>query len=202
VISEFLFNVFGALALLSSLPVVFGRQPVHAALFLVFVFLNAAAMFVLLGAEFIAMMFMVVYVGAVAVLFLFVLMMLDINVSQIKRNVQAEMPLILCLGAAFAAELGLLATGKVMSTVSEKSPQTEPSVISIYDIGHVLYTDYAPYFQMSGAVLLVAMIGAIVLTLRHREGVKRQDTTEQVLRGTDGVTLVNPLSGAGLGGRQ
>jgi NADH-quinone oxidoreductase subunit J len=153
-------------------------------LFLILAFFNAAALFVLLGAEFLAMVLVVVYVGAVAVLFLFVVMMLDIDFTELRQGFLNYMPIGLLVGAVLLAELVILGSAWVISpaaTATAAHP-TPADVTNTEALGRILYTNYVHVFQGAGMVLLVAMIGAIVLTLRHREGVKRQNVFTQVSR--------------------
>jgi NADH-quinone oxidoreductase subunit J len=178
------FYVFSFALIVSALAVVSARNPVHSVLFLIFAFFNAAGLFVLLGAEFLAMILVVVYVGAVAVLFLFVVMMLDIDFAELKQGALQYLPLGALIGLGMAAELVLVgsvwafapgAHGALASATPVGMSNTEA-------LGHILYTDYVYYFQIAGLVLLVAMIGAIVLTLRARPGVRRQSIPAQNAR--------------------
>ena len=178
------FYVFSAVIIASALMVISARNPVHSVLFLILAFFNAAALFVLLGAEFLAMILVVVYVGAVAVLFLFVVMMLDIDFVALRSGFMNYLPLGTVLGLVLFSEF-LVAVGAW--TFAEGAPAVRavplPQGVSNTEaIGRVLYTDYIFYFQTAGMILLVAMIGAIVLTLRHRPGVKRQSISRQVAR--------------------
>ena len=179
------FYVFSAVIIASALMVIIARNPVHSVLFLILAFFNAAALFVLLGAEFLAMILVVVYVGAVAVLFLFVVMMLDIDFTTLRSGFMNYLPLggtlaIIIFGEfVYAATLWRFGAG-AQSVRALPAPQ---GVISNTEaLGRILYTDYIFYFQTAGMILLVAMIGAIVLTLRHRPGVKRQSISRQVAR--------------------
>jgi NADH-quinone oxidoreductase subunit J len=190
------FYVFAAVCVASGAMVVVSRNPVYSVLFLILAFFNAAALFVLIGAEFIAMILVIVYVGAVAVLFLFVVMMLDINVAKLKEGFLDYMPIGAMIGAALLAEilfgLGVLG-GTHQGTVSAftKAGTQMMTVDNTRAIGRVLYTQYFYLFQVAGVVLLVAMIGAIVLTLRRRPGVRRQRISDQLYRPTsESVTLV------------
>ena len=179
------FYFFASVMILAALAVIAARNPVHSVLFLILTFFNAAALFLLLGAEFLAMILIVVYVGAVAVLFLFVVMMLDIDFAELKRGSLKLLP----VGAA----VGLLLVVELVALVgidwhiqpaahSHRALATAAGVSNTAAIGQVLYTDYIYYFQIAGLVLLVAMIGAIVLTLRHRPGVRRQSIARQNAR--------------------
>ena len=180
----FFFYLFSALAILSGAMVIVARNPVHAVLFLIVTFFNAAGLFVLLGAEFLAMLLIVVYVGAVAVLFLFVVMMLDVDFAELKAGFIKNAKAGALVGGVVLAELVALFAFRGISVPAAKSGAAAiPSGMSnTKALGEILYTKYAYYFQGAGMILLVAMIGAIVLTLRHREGVKRQSISEQVAR--------------------
>ena len=200
-ISLLTFYLFSAILLLSSLMVISTKNPVHSVLFLILAFLNAAGIFVILHAEFLAMILIIVYVGAVAVLFLFVVMMLDFKTSLEKDNILQYMPIGLLIGLVFIAELVIvlintrldLSNIQILSNSLDKfSGQSNTEAI-----GSILYTNYVLYFQLSGVILLVAMIGSIVLTLRDREGVKRQIVSEQVdIKGK--IELVDVKSGEGV----
>ena len=178
------FYLFACICVASSIMVVTARNPVHSVLFLILAFVNAAGLFMLLNAEFLAMILVVVYVGAVAVLFLFVIMMLDVDFAELRHGFIEYLPVGLLIGAVFLAELLLVAGGWVLNPNIAKSI-TSPipgGVTNTEALGLVLYTKYLPYFQLSGVVLLVAMIGAIVLTLRHKPSVKRQIISVQNAR--------------------
>lgn len=179
---EILFYAFSVLAVFSCLMVIMSTNAVSSILFLVFAYLNVSALFVSVGADFAAMMLAVVYVGAVAVLFLFVVMMLDIEYGQIKTVLHNHTFLIFIMLSVFILEIlfGYYGAEVFPENMTQKTMFYQGN--SIKEIGNVLYTDYILYFQLSGIVLLLAMVGAIVLTLRTREGVKRQDATTQVLR--------------------
>ena len=180
------FYMFASVTVASAVMVIASRNPVHSVLFLILAFVNAAGLFLLLGAEFLAMILVVVYVGAVAVLFLFVVMMLDVDFAELRQGFLQYLPIGLIVGFIFLVQLllvvgtwtidpGLLKVGT--------SPIPDPAKVTNTEaLGLVLYTKYVYYFQASGLVLLVAMIGAIVLTLRHKEGVKRQNVATQVAR--------------------
>jgi NADH-quinone oxidoreductase subunit J len=181
--------------------VIAARNPVHSVLFLILTFFTAAGLFVLLGAEFLAMLLVVVYVGAVAVLFLFVVMMLDVDFVELKQGFLQYMPIGGMIALALLAELGLVA-GAAMSSPRAPialAPEGGAAVTNAEAIGHVLYTDYLLVFQLAGLVLFVAMIGAIVLTLRRRPGVKKQDIAAQVgCKRSEGVELKDVRPGQGL----
>ena len=195
------FYVLAAVAVVSAFAVIAARNPVHSVLFLILTFFTAAGLFVLMGAEFLAMLLVVVYVGAVAVLFLFVVMMLDVDFVELKQGFLQYMPIGILIALALLAELGLVA-GAAMST-PQRAPLTlgegEAAITNAEAIGQVLYTDYLLVFQLAGLVLFVAMIGAIVLTLRRRPGVKKQDIAAQVGRKrSEGVELKDVRPGQGL----
>lgn len=176
------FYVFAAVIIFSALMVISSRNPVHSVLFLILAFLNAAALFILLGAEFLAWILVVVYVGAVAVLFLFVVMMLDIDFASLRAGFMQYLPIGAIIGLVIVSELILAYLGWATATPPGQPSATMPGVSNTEALGRILYTDYIFYFQTAGLILLVAMIGAIVLTLRHRVGVKRQSIARQVRR--------------------
>jgi len=170
------FYLFAAILIASAVMVIAAKNPVHSVLFLILAFFNAAGLFVLLGAEFLAMILVVVYVGAVAVLFLFVVMMLDIDFAELKRGSLQYLPFGVLIGLILVAELVLAGSAWVLKPAAKTAlaSATPAGVTNTAALGHILYTDYVYYFQIAGLVLLVAMIGAIVLTLRARPGVRRQ----------------------------
>jgi NADH-quinone oxidoreductase subunit J len=183
------FYLFSAVMVASAFMVVAARNPVHAVLFLILAFVNAAGLFLLLSAEFLAMILVVVYVGAVAVLFLFVVMMLDVDFAELKQGFLQYLPIGTVIGAVFLIELisialTVVAGGKIAGAPLAVNAVAEgvQKVSNVKAIGQVLYTTYFYYFEAAGLILLVAMIGAIVLTLRRREGVKRQSAAEQIAR--------------------
>ena len=179
------FYVFSTVMILAALGVVAARNPVHSVLLLILTFFNAAALFVLVGAEFLAMILIVVYVGAVAVLFLFVVMMLDIDFAELRRGSLRVLPVGGGVGIVLAIELIAFVSLKLplkSITHAHIAAATPANLSNTAAIGRVLYTDYIYYFQIAGLVLLVAMIGAIVLTLRHRPGVRRQSIARQNAR--------------------
>jgi NADH-quinone oxidoreductase subunit J len=178
------FWFFSAVLILSAVLVIGARNPVHSVLFLILAFFNAAGLFVLLGAEFLGMILIVVYVGAVAVLFLFVVMMLDIDFAELKRGALQYLPFGALIGLVLAAELVMAGSVWVMkpALAAAKMHVLPAGVTNTEALGRILYTDYVYYFQIAGLVLLVAMIGAIVLTLRHRPGVRRQVISVQNAR--------------------
>jgi NADH-quinone oxidoreductase subunit J len=197
------FYVFAAVAVAAGAMVISARNPVHSVLFLILAFFNAAALFVLMGAEFLAMILVVVYVGAVAVLFLFVVMMLDINFIALREGFLQYMPVGGLIGLVLLAELVLVFGAWVVAPAAGDlalAPAPAPQQITNTDaLGRLLYTDYFLLFQAAGMVLLVAMVGAIVLTLRQRPGVRRQRIADQVRRRPEDtleVVKVAPGSGA------
>ena len=175
------FYFFSAVMIAPALMVIAARNPVHSVLFLILAFFNAAALFVLLGAEFLAMILIVVYVGAVAVLFLFVVMMLDIDFVELRRGFMNYLPLGGVIGGLIFFELAFV---MFVWTADPGAPlrPTPAGVTNTEALGRILYTDYIFYFQTAGLILLVAMIGAIVLTLRHRPDVRRQSISRQNAR--------------------
>jgi NADH-quinone oxidoreductase subunit J len=183
------FYLFSAILLASAFMVVAARNPVHAVLFLILAFVNAAALFLLLSAEFLAMILVVVYVGAVAVLFLFVVMMLDVDFAELKQGFLQYLPIGALIGVLFLIELIGIASIVVSGSRIAGAPlainavaQGARNVSNVKAIGAALYTTYVYYFEAAGLILLVAMVGAIVLTLHRREGVKRQSAAEQNAR--------------------
>ena len=180
------FYAFSAVTIAAAVMVISARNPVHSVLFLILAFFNAAGLFVLMGAEFIAMILVIVYVGAVAVLFLFVVMMLDINFVELRQGFLQYLPIGGLVGLVLLAELVLVLGSWVIApdTASRASAPVPAAaeVTNTHAIGRVLYTDYIYLFQAAGLILLIAMIGAIVLTLRSRNGVKRQNISSQVSR--------------------
>jgi NADH-quinone oxidoreductase subunit J len=181
-----MFYLFSAVAIASGVMVVSARNPVHSVLFLILAFFNAAGLFILMGAEFLAMILVIVYVGAVAVLFLFVVMMLDIDFAQLRTGAMKYLPVGLIVGLILFAELvfvfgSWVIAPEVASVAAAPLPATS-ELTNTRALGDLLYTRYFFAFQAAGMILLVAMIGAIVLTLRHRVGVRRQVIAEQLTR--------------------
>ena len=176
------FYLFAGIMLASAFMVVISKNPVYSVLFLILAFFNAAGLFVLIGAEFLAMLLVVVYVGAVAVLFLFVVMMLDINFAEMRAGFQKYLPLGLIVGGILVFELVAAMYGDAFkgATLPEAS-----EIANTTRLGGILYTKYIYLFQVAGLILLVAMIGAISLTMRHRPGVRRQVVAEQNIRRRD-----------------
>ena len=194
-ISSWFFYLFALVTCLSGLMVISSRNPVHSVLFLILAFFNAAGLFILLNAEFLAMLLVVVYVGAVAVLFLFVVMMLDINFSELREGFQKYRPLGLVIGGILIAEL--IATFFEYSDMTQSLPD-HGGVHNTRALGQVIYTDYIYLFQLAGLILLVAMVGAIALTLRRRAGVRRQVIADQNSRTRDEIVrLAKVRSGDG-----
>ena len=180
------FYLFAGVCIAAAVMVVASRNPVHSVLFLILAFVNAAALFILLGAEFLAMILIIVYVGAVLVLFLFVVMMLDVDFVELRQGFLQYLPIGALLGGILLIELVLVLVGwtvapGVRQTIAAPIP-SPANVLNAEALGHVLYTRYVYFFQAAGVVLLVAMIGAIVLTLRHKPYVKRQSIAEQIAR--------------------
>ena len=199
-LTAFAFYVLSSVSILSALAVVSARNPVHSVLFLILSFFSAAGLFVLLGAEFLAMLLVVVYVGAVAVLFLFVVMMLDVDFSSLRSGFAVYLPIGMVVAAVLLGEMILVSFAVAdKGAASLPLPPMSAGVSNVETIGRVLYTDYIYFFQAAGMVLLTAMIGAIVLTLRHKPGVKRQNIAAQVARTTaKGMRIIQVKSGEGV----
>ncbi len=196
------FYALAAVAIMAALGVVSSRNPVHSVLFLILTFFTAAGLFVLIGAEFLAMLLVVVYVGAVAVLFLFVVMMLDVDFVELRQGFLNYLPLGALIALVLLAQIGLVASAVLQNQAVQLNPDATAQLAptNAEAIGAVLYTRYFLVFQLSGLVLFVAMIGAIVLTLRSRAGVKKQDVSRQVARRRqDAVGLKDVRPGQGLG---
>ena len=185
-VADFAFYCFAVVTVASGLFVVLARNPVHSVLWLILAFLSSAGLFVLLGAEFVAMLLVIVYVGAVAVLFLFVVMMLDVDFSELKAKMTSYLPLAGVIGVVFLAQLVLVyGAWRSADGVAQLrgAPMPEPDQVhNTNALGALIYDDYIHLFQAAGLILLVAMIGAIVLTLRHRPDIKRQDILAQMYR--------------------
>jgi NADH-quinone oxidoreductase subunit J len=180
------FYLFAAIAVASAVMVITSRNPVHSVLYLILCFFNAAGLFILLGAEFLAMILVVVYVGAVMVLFLFVVMMLDVDFAELRQGMLNYLPVGGTVGLILLLELVLaLGTWAISPEAGRLVAAPAPPLSTLTNteaLGQILYTRYVYYFQAAGLILLVAMIGAIVLTLRHKQGVKRQNIAAQVAR--------------------
>jgi len=183
-IAALFFYLFASVAIASAVMVISSRNPVHSVLFLILCFFNAAGLFILLGAEFLAMILVVVYVGAVAVLFLFVVMMLDVDFVQLRQGMLNYLPVGGTIGLIVLVELALVVGTWAISSeaLTAAGAPSAGNVTNTEALGQILYTKYVYFFEAAGLVLLVAMIGAIVLTLRHKQGVKRQDISVQVAR--------------------
>ncbi len=201
IVQALVFYLFAAILIAAAVMVVAARNPVHSVLFLILAFFNAAGLFVLMGAEFLAMVLVIVYVGAVAVLFLFVVMMLDIDYVRMREGVLQYLPIGGLIGLILLFELILVTStwALVPDTATLASPMAKPGGLSNTEqIGLLLYTKYIYLFQAAGMILLVSMVGAIVLTLRRRPGVKRQKIGKQVARRREDsveVVKVPPRSG-------
>jgi NADH-quinone oxidoreductase subunit J len=198
-VSSLFFYLFAVFCVGSGFMVVAAKNPVHAVLFLILAFFNAAGLFVLLGAEFLAMILIVVYVGAVLVLFLFVVMMLDVDFAELRAGFLKYLPVGTTIGILFLVELLFILGAWV--TAPESAPQAPPApgLSNTAALGQILYTKYVYLFEAAGLILLVAMIGAIVLTLHHREAVRRQSAAAQVARTrATGLAVVEVESGRGL----
>jgi NADH-quinone oxidoreductase subunit J len=186
ILQALFFYLFAGVCVASAFMVIAARNPVHSVLYLILCFVNAAGLFVLMGAEFLAMILIVVYVGAVAVLFLFVVMMLDVDFAELRQGFLNYLPVGALVGIVFLVELLLVVAAWAIAPGIPQQITAPIPPADVYSnteaLGLVLYTRYVYFFQVAGMVLLVAMIGAIVLTLRHKPGVKRQDIAEQVAR--------------------
>ncbi len=197
------FYLFAITLLTGGLMTVISRNPVHSVLWLILAFLSAAGLFVLAGAEFVAMLLIIVYVGAVAVLFLFVVMMLDVDFAELKAEMARYIPLALVIGMVILMQLGLAfgvwQAADGVTLAANISEIETPEVHNTAALGAILYDRYLLLFQLSGLILLVAMIGAIVLTLRHRQDVKRQDVLAQMYRDpAEAMELKDVKPGQGL----
>lgn len=200
-IAALFFYLFGGVCVASAFMVIASKNPVHSVLFLILTFVNAAALFMMMGAEFLAMILIVVYVGAVAVLFLFVVMMLDVDFAELRQGFLQYLPVGAVVGCLMLAELLLVVGGWVINpNVTRASPIPPIAQVSNTEaLGLVLYTKYIYFFQAAGLILLVAMIGAIVLTLHHRKNVRRQSIAAQVARNpATAMEIKKVRSGQGL----
>ncbi|HZT87185.1 MAG TPA: NADH-quinone oxidoreductase subunit J [Stellaceae bacterium] len=207
IVQAIMFYIFSAVAIASGVMVVSSRNPVYSVLFLILAFFNAAGLFILMGAEFLAMILVIVYVGAVAVLFLFVVMMLDIDFAELRSGFLRYLPVGALVGFILLAELVFVVFGNwvIAPDVGARAAAPVTQAFSVLSntraLGDLLYTRYVIAFQIAGAILLVAMIGAIVLTLRHRAGTRRQSIPEQLARTrAQSVEVVKVPVGAGTGG--
>lgn len=195
-LADLLFYLFASVCIAAACGVVAMRNPVHAVLFLILAFFNAAGLMLLVGAEFLAFIVVIVYVGAVAVLFLFLVMMLDVGLPP-RRRLAASLPVGLLVGGVLLAEMLLVARTDMFAALP--APQTAAAPGNTHALGLVLYTDYFIFFQLAGAILLTAMVGAIVLTVSHRAAARRQDADAQRLRRKeDTLRLVDVKPGQGL----
>ena len=198
VVQAFAFYLFAGILIISALMVITARNPVHSVLFLILAFFNSAGLFVLLGAEFIAMILVIVYVGAVAVLFLFVVMMLDIDFANLRKGAMQFIPVGMVIGGVLLFEMIAVYTywqfaETAQSNVAQPIAQFG-DLPNAKALGHVLYTDYVFAFQVSGLILFVAMVGAIVLTQRNRPGVRRQKVSEQQARKVEDVLEIKKVT--------
>ena len=201
ILKALFFYLFAAMTVGSAFMVISARNPVHSVLFLILAFFNAAGLFVLMGAEFLAMLLVIVYVGAVAVLFLFVVMMLDVDFSELREGFLQYLPIGSVIGLVLLAELLMVVGGWAIDPgmIGKGANPIVAGTDNVAAIGAVLYTKYVYFFQAAGLVLLVAMIGAIVLTLRHKPFVRRQDVSEQVARGpATSIEIVRVETGKGI----
>lgn len=200
-VTALFFYLFATMCVASGFLVISSRNPVHSVLFLILAFFNSSGLFLLLGAEFVAMIMVIVYVGAVAVLFLFVVMMLDIDVVELRSGMLQYMPIGLTIGLILLIELIMVVGVWTISpdVVKAVAPMPGGDVSNTEAIGRILYTQYVYYFQSAGMILLVAMVGAIVLTLRHKPSVRRQNIADQVARNPEtAIEIVKVKSGQGL----
>ncbi len=183
---DFIFYVFSFTAVLAALFVVVARNPVHSVLWLILTFLSTAGLFVLIGAEFVAMLLVIVYVGAVAVLFLFVVMMLDVDFAALKAEMSKYIPIAGLIGAVILIQLSMaLGSWQFSENIDTRLGNPTPALTDMHNteaLGAIIYDQYFLIFQLAGLILLVAMIGAIVLTLRHRTDIKRQNVLAQMYR--------------------
>ncbi|MEM1379160.1 MAG: NADH-quinone oxidoreductase subunit J [Pseudomonadota bacterium] len=204
----FAFYAFASVTVASGLGVILAKNPVHSVLMLILAFVSTAGLFVLMGAEYLAFLLVVVYVGAVAVLFLFVVMMLDVDFAELRAGYAKNIPLGVAVALVFVIQLGLMiAAWQIPDAAREVRAQPTNETLTVSgqaasnaeQLGMVLYTDYVHFFQIAGLILLVAMIGAITLTFRERRGVKSQDVSAQVgRRREDAVEVVSVPSGRGI----
>jgi len=201
ILQALVFYLFAFVAVGAGVMVIVARNPVHSVLFLILAFFNSAGLFVLVGAEFLAMLLVVVYVGAVAVLFLFVVMMLDIDFIRLREGFLQYLPIGGMVGLVLLAELAVVVGGHFFAPeiAAAGMPPAVAGITNTEAIGRLIYTDYVYIFQAAGLVLLVAMVGAIVLTARRREGVKRQRIADQnARRPEDSVEIVKVPTGSGV----
>ncbi len=203
IVTALFFYLFASITVAAGFMVIASRNPVHSVLFLILAFVNSAGLFILLGAEFLAMILIVVYVGAVAVLFLFVVMMLDVDFAELRAGFLRYLPVGALIGVILLIELVLVVgSWTITADVSARATAPVPPLANVTNteaLGRILYTKYVYFFEAAGMILLVAMIGAIVLTLHHKEGVKRQSIPRQVgRRREDGVEIKQVETGKGI----
>ena len=202
VVATAVFYIFACVLIFGAMLVITARNPVHSVLFLILCFFNAAGLFILLGAEFVGMILAIVYVGAVAVLFLFVVMMLDVDFAGLRKGAMQYVPLGLLVGTVLLIQMGMVYmtwSSSDGAPMMVSAPVTGEERSNTHALGTILYTDYILPFQVSGLILLVAMIGAITLTLRHRPNVKKQNISKQIGTNPDDVVeLVKVKTGAGV----
>ncbi|HXD14407.1 MAG TPA: NADH-quinone oxidoreductase subunit J [Xanthobacteraceae bacterium] len=203
IVSAIFFYLFAGVCIASAIMVIAARNPVHSVLFLILAFVNAAGLFVLMGAEFLAMILIVVYVGAVAVLFLFVVMMLDVDFAELRHGLLNYLPIGFVVGAVLLAELLFVVATWVIEPGLPKTIAAPIAAVgdvtNTQALGLVLYTRYVYFFEAAGMILLVAMIGAIVMTLQHKPNVKRQIIADQLARHrSSAIEIVKVKSGQGL----
>jgi NADH-quinone oxidoreductase subunit J len=204
IVQALAFYVFASVAILAGVMVISSRNPVHSVLYLILAFFNAAGLFVLMGAEFLAMILVVVYVGAVAVMFMFVVMMLDINFAELRQGFLRYVPIGGLIGLVLLAELLIILGGWTLSPAAQTTEAVAATpatteVTNTHALGQLIYTHYIYLFQIAGLILLIAMIGAIVLTHRQRPGVRRQDISRQVARRpADTIEIRKIPSGTGV----
>ncbi|MCI5047511.1 MAG: NADH-quinone oxidoreductase subunit J [Aquisalinus sp.] len=210
--AQIAFYVFAGTTLAAGLGVIMARNPVHSVLFLITAFISTSGLFVMMGAEYLAMLLVVVYVGAVAVLFLFVVMMLDVDFAELNAGYAKYIPFGIAIGVVLAVQIGFIVAAWQFPDNAELAREhpspTAGQVITdpdgpnnVESLGMILYTDYVHFFQIAGMILLVSMIGAILLTFREREGVRKQDVTRQVGRKREeAVEVVSVPTGKGIEG--
>ena len=199
--SEMIFYFFSSIIVLAALLVVMSRNPVHSVLWLILAFFGSSGLFILLGAEFLALILMIVYVGAVAVLFMFVVMMLNINFSELRSGFTRYLPVGLLIGLVLFVELNLVFSDWIPDNSLKPTIQsmTDTNIENTKQLGLVLYTDFILYFQLAGIILLIAMIGAIVLTHQKKRSIKRQDILTQIYRDPErAIELKDIKPGQGL----
>ncbi len=204
VVQALAFYLFASVAILAGVMVISARNPVHSVLYLILAFFNAAGLFVLMGAEFLAMILVIVYVGAVAVMFMFVVMMLDINFAELRQGFLRYAPIGAVVGLVLLAELLIILGGWTLSPTAQTAEAiaATPAITDVtntHALGQLIYTHYIYLFQVAGLILLIAMIGAIVLTHRRRPGIRRQDISRQVARRpADTIEIRKIPSGKGI----